>query len=337
MADQDDLFAGTDVVPLSPEPAAQERVIRFGKYKSQPYEVLLADASYSLWLLSSMFAKLQEQHPALLAFLVNRFGQPDSTPEHNRLQNRFLDHAFALRFALAVSAKLRRLAHEFDAIDLAAAWARHVQTVLHREKDRASRMSRYEKRDSVAKLRDSLLEQARGLAFTTYTGGYSDNVWTNAAKVTQLQFEQDGADVIYLVECGAALEVTAARKTEPSEFDDILGSVVADPPRVTLFTVGGRDGFRIELKPIVGDDYPAILRAMKAVKGTHLLVGEYCGAGATWDQVVRVFSLSGIVAIQLEDVERVVIPESLERAAVPILSDESAQDVVRTAYAALTA
>jgi len=56
---------------------------------------------------------------------------------------------------------------------------------------------------------------------------------------------------------------------------------------------------------------PAILRAMKAVKGTHLLVGEYCGVGATWVQVVRVFSLSGIVVIQLEDVEQVVIPESL--------------------------
>jgi len=65
-------------------------------------------------------------------------------------------------------------------------------------------------------------------------------------------------------------------------------------------------------------------------------VGEYCGAGATWVEVVRVFSLSGIVVIQLEGVERVVIPESLERAAVLILSAETAPDVVRTAFAALT-
>jgi hypothetical protein len=53
--------------------------------------------------------------------------------------------------------------------------------------------------------------------------------------------------------------------------------------------------------------------------------------------VVRVFSLSGITVIQLKDVERVVILESLERAAVSILSAETAPDVVRTAYAGLTA
>jgi hypothetical protein len=42
---------------------------------------------------------------------------------------------------------------------------------------------------------------------------------------------------------------------------------------------------------------------MKAVKGTRLLVGEYCGVGATWVQVVRVFSPSGIVGIEFGDVE----------------------------------
>ena len=87
MPNQVDLFTGAGEIPSVVLPTTQERSIPFGKYKSQPYEVLLGDASYSLWLLGSMFAKLQEQHPALLAFLVNRFGLPDRTPEHNRLSS----------------------------------------------------------------------------------------------------------------------------------------------------------------------------------------------------------------------------------------------------------
>jgi hypothetical protein len=37
--------------------------------------------------------------------------------------------------------------------------------------------------------------------------------------------------------------------------------------------------FEIELKPIIGDDYPTVLRQMKANKSAVLFVGEYTGQG----------------------------------------------------------
>jgi hypothetical protein len=308
----------------------QERVIPFGKYKNQPYEILLADASYALWLLSSMFAKLQEQHPSLLAFLVSRYGQPDSTPEHNRLQNRFLDTEFALRFALAVSQRIRHLGSGLATFDPAALWAYRVRDKLEREKDRAARMRLYEKGDSLGALRDDLMEQAQRLAFVSHTGHYTDGIWHNAIGVTQLQFEKAGADVSYFVECGATLVAKPCVQDEFSDFD----SIGEQPINISSF--GERDGFRIEVKPIVGDDYPAILRSMKAVNDTHLLVGEYCGAGATWDEVVRIFALSGICAVRREDVEQTPLPESFKTVAIQALSAEQAQDIVRAVYSELT-
>ena len=334
MENQEDLFGGTEdeASPPAALPAArQERVIRFGKYKNQPYEILLTDAGYSLWLLSSMFAKLQEQHPGLLAFLVGRFGQPDSTPDHNRLQNRFLDKEFALRFALAVSQRIWRVENMLASIDPAASWQRYAQGKLKTESERAERMRRYEKGDPLAKCRDDLIEQARRLAFVIYTGRQIGSVWHDAMNVSRLEFENDGADVSYMVECGAALVVEAAVGRDAfSGLDEARG------PQTSISSFGERDGFRIEVKPIVGDDYPAILRAMKAVKDTHLLVGEYCGAGATWDEVARVFGLSGIRAVRLEDVERTHLPEAFGRAEIRALSVDKAQDIVKAAYADLT-
>jgi len=65
--------------------------------------------------------------------------------------------------------------------------------------------------------------------------------------------------------------------------------------------------FNIELKPAVGDDYPAILRQMKRLRSDDLapnferprgdfvlLIGAYTGRGATEEQFVTTFDTAGI-------------------------------------------
>src|SRR5262249_17313311 len=52
--------------------------------------------------------------------------------------------------------------------------------------------------------------------------------------------------------------------------------------------------FHIELKPVIGDDYPAVLRQMKRTKADVLVVGEYTGAGATREQFVKTMTTEGI-------------------------------------------
>lgn len=61
---------------------------------------------------------------------------------------------------------------------------------------------------------------------------------------------------------------------------------------------------RVECKPVLGDDYPAVLRQMKASKCGVLLVGSggYTGTGATIDQVATIFRTAGITIVHLSDV-----------------------------------
>jgi hypothetical protein len=61
--------------------------------------------------------------------------------------------------------------------------------------------------------------------------------------------------------------------------------------------------FEVEIKPSVGDDYPAILRQMKVSKSKYLFTQRYTGIGATKDQFVQTMKLSGISVIFQDEIE----------------------------------
>jgi hypothetical protein len=106
------------------------------------------------------------------------------------------------------------------------------------------------------------------------------------------------------------------------------------PSTIHLDSYSASDAFRIEVKPLLGDDYPAVLRTMKATNCTHLLVDEYCGDGASWDQVVKVFALSKITAVLLEDVENTSMPAVFGGVPVNHMAPEVAKDIGMAAYEA---
>jgi len=58
-----------------------------------------------------------------------------------------------------------------------------------------------------------------------------------------------------------------------------------------------------ELKPVVGDDYPAILRQMKRAESDVLFVGAYTGQGATEEQFVQTMAIAGIRVVFAREVE----------------------------------
>jgi hypothetical protein len=322
MADQQDLFGAAPSTGLSTRSAVQ--AVPFGKYKNQPYEVLLADSGYAMYLLSAMYAKLQSHYPALLAFLVSRYGLPDSTPEHNRLQNRFLDESFAIRFAMAASPRLRQFLTTLQHIDLGKAWADYVRRELTTEKERSDRRQRWDPVSRMPELRDDLVRQASRLSFVPFSGTLEGTTWLKPVARVELEFEKDGADVSYCVTGGGAVETVVPIKLGGNEVDE----------EKRIMAYGVNFPFRVEVKPIVGDDYPAILRAMKTVKTRQLLVGEYAGAGATWDEMVKVFELSSITAVLLDDVENTQPP--LETVEIKPISAHEAEAIVTSIHNELT-
>jgi hypothetical protein len=74
-----------------------------------------------------------------------------------------------------------------------------------------------------------------------------------------------------------------------------------------FYGCGGKR-FTVEIKPVVGDDYPNILRQMKTSRSNQLLVGEFRATSASWDEVVKIFAMSKISVAHMEEVERTEIP-----------------------------
>jgi hypothetical protein len=74
-------------------------LIPFGRYKGQPVEVLAHDAEYRNWLLGQPW--FRDRHGSIYAMVINHFGEPTETPEHNAMCARFFDAQFRLAIVRA--------------------------------------------------------------------------------------------------------------------------------------------------------------------------------------------------------------------------------------------
>jgi hypothetical protein len=94
--------------------ADKDNIIPIGKYKGQPVEVLQGDPAYAEWLKAQPW--LREKYAGIFQIIVNNFQEPAETPEHNRLQARFLDPAFrrALFRLLYPDVEFRQPRFEFE-------------------------------------------------------------------------------------------------------------------------------------------------------------------------------------------------------------------------------
>lgn len=82
-------------------------IVPFGKYKGQPIETLAQDEQYLEWL--SAQAWFREKYQNIYAIIINNFNTPSDTPEHNRIQVKFLDDNYRFKIAfLLASGKARR-------------------------------------------------------------------------------------------------------------------------------------------------------------------------------------------------------------------------------------
>jgi hypothetical protein len=69
--------------------------------------------------------------------------------------------------------------------------------------------------------------------------------------------------------------------------------------------------FAIELKPSMGDDYPAVMRQIKKAADRFgsvrkvCVIGKYVGVGATYQQVKEMFKISDIELITVSEIDGV--------------------------------
>jgi len=72
-------------------------LIPFGKYKGLPIEQLQADPQYTDWLLAQPW--FEQRYGGIRTIIINNFKEASDSPEHNAMQARFLDKAFAFSVA----------------------------------------------------------------------------------------------------------------------------------------------------------------------------------------------------------------------------------------------
>jgi len=89
-------------------------IVPFGKYKGQPVEALQQDRGYCEWLAGQDW--FRTRYANIHTLIVNHFGEPCETPEHNQMQARFLDNDWSRRFLTLRSTDR----------DFAAAWRRKL-------------------------------------------------------------------------------------------------------------------------------------------------------------------------------------------------------------------
>lgn len=272
-------------------------VVTFGKYKGQPVTTLLADTKYLEWCKQQDFFK---QHKTVYNICVNQTiqsNQPSKTPEHNKLQNLFLKRDYCFDF-INYLVGIDKVFSELEKIYCTEEYKKYFGD------------QRFDK--------DSHLKE---LKFTpTFE---TDFIWDVKLKV------EDNSNSILFDE----MLLPNFKLNNDANADHAFEAIKRDIPYLYKeCNISG--GFRhhekkyvvecnvyfyaccyIEIKPLLGDDYPNVLRKMTTqIKITNvnlkvkdrpmyiLLIGEYSSTVTTKEELVEIFDLSGIRVMFIRDI-----------------------------------
>ncbi len=311
-----------------------KQLVPFGKYQGQPISVMQNDTQYCEWLSTQdwfreRYANVYNQ------VIVNNFTEPTETPEHNRLQMLFLDNEFVKRLERFVfpdvfgafkeeisryiqiydkdieetSQKIKQLENEkSEILKFTNENERKIALESFSGNDLSSyafkskwehRLKNYNKEYEVtelAKIEEDLQEKQTILnEFKTQKERFvkaTTNIDCYSLEISNIDFECYGWDVFY----------------------DVKLTFLNDK----LKKLGERC---VEIKPCLGDDFPAVLRQMKNNSNMRvptssgrsmvipnerykiLIIDEFTAQGATWEQVVKTFELSNITLLKFSDVQ----------------------------------
>jgi hypothetical protein len=232
---------------------ATQSLVPFGKYKGQPLEVIGQDRGYCEWLLTQ--AWFVERFPQIHTVVINNFGEPADTPEHNALQLRLLDEGFR--------AKCTALALQFFSPQ--RAW------------------------------RHEVLEGDAGSLMYLSTPSFSF-----AAAPT---FEEAGIDVAWQVKQWSLVHNTR----QPPLDSTTLGRL--PDAHTTRWIEAPSCRLAVECKPVIGDDFPAILRFLKNLPDKLngacrvVLAGDVRSQTVPLAAIKAFFATSHVALLLVADVE----------------------------------
>jgi len=234
-------------------------IVTFGKYKGKPVTEMMADTKYVEWCKQQEFFK---KHTTIYNIVVNQTigsQQPSKTPEHNRIQNLFLNKENITAFIIYL------YTHKYYCV--------------------------------IETLQESLKNIGVGSISVEFEGQFN---WDIIIRVHD--------EIRYITHPCECTNKKCVKKTKDGIECDNHACV---------------SSFIIEIKPLLGDDYPDVLRKMKLQKelsydGSYsklhkgrtvsgytnpiLLIKDYQSTTTTKEELTQIFRQSGIRVVFLHDI-----------------------------------
>lgn len=300
-------------------------VVPFGKHKGQPIEVLLADPGYSEWLLAQPW--FREKYTTIYQTIVNYGGEPVETPEHNELQATFLTDERCLGLA--------RVLCGTDLFDGSASMRRIKGAQYNPFKDHLD-----------AKLWPAEIDYRQfEVSGWDVVYMFSPAAW----QLTPVSFPECLCWCDHENDCPGSSQCRGGEEEHRCQHRDherrstpIFEEWKSDPhtkkhhytyyhcnkecpwrdSETTSWFLDNDQRFymvpsrkvRVECKPDLGDDFPAVLRQVTRYDAQHgdvrvVLVRRAAFQSVSWEQVVQIFQASDVrllrESVLLDDVEEV--------------------------------
>lgn len=303
-----DPFADVDE-PGKGMPSSEKNIIPFGKYRGKPVEVLLGDAAYTEWLRGQGW--VAERFPAIHTLIINNFGDPSETPEHNALQLRFLDDTLcrqacrawiAFRYSpprmLCVLQDIQDITFEVNGADVQITYFRWFWDWKY-----------IDARHCVVVKEDGNVERWERLESDQKNSPGWPGKWTVAPGWKSSQLLTPG---IWEMNPHTGSWIVLPQTKVWGErfyYESSRGYVAQTKVRVWCTELDWHSEIRdskmrtiaLELKPSLGDDYPACLRKMLAPHGAQMLCYERWGSQMPASQVRQLFAKSGKLLCSLDE------------------------------------
>jgi hypothetical protein len=258
-------------------------IMPFGKYKGQPIEVLAQDQGYCKWLLSQ--AGIKDKYPIICQIIINNFGVPNDTPEHNALQAHFLDDYFCLALAGLIN---------WLPIDRTFSIQQIEEKICYTE-NQIKNLKDTNNDNSLSSQYRRMIEERNSGIYNCDNKNQLQETLKNLLNIKEIfyskistfkidkDFENGGWDI--------TLDI----------HDSIYYFLYLDEQRKNGCKIA------IEIKPSLGDDYPNILRQMKntniRLEYQCLVYDKYNAIGATLDDIKKIFSSPGFWIFSIGEIE----------------------------------
>lgn len=241
-----------------------------GKYKGQPIEAIIEDKQYMDWLCQQ--AWFREKYCDTYNIIINNFQEPTETPEHNRLQALFLDSDLQMQIINKTLVQFYNIKEKV------------IYKIKELCKERNSLRFELQSVESWKKSDIQSYIESKSRCIKMGVEVLHKLKQGNIQNNQKIYFEDKGYDVI----------LTMENEYHNCAFDPFIR--VCDSFNIS---------FGIEIKPIISDDYPAILRQIKMAgpSAYKILIYDKCSAqGASIEQIKAIFACSGIYVLSFADI-----------------------------------